>query len=83
MLELQLQMEESFLRIAASTGQPTVLIMERGLLDLPAYLPTKQWRQVLDLTCLALPCLALPCLALPCLSYQSNGAKYLTGLDWT
>ena len=47
MLELQLQMEESFLRIAASTGQPTVLIMERGLLDLPAYLPTKQWRQVL------------------------------------
>ena len=73
MLELQLQMEESFLRIAASTGQPTVLIMERGLLDLPAYLPTKQWRQVLD----------LPCLALPCLSYQSNGAKYLTGLDLT
>jgi thioredoxin-related protein len=49
-LELQLQMEESFLRIAASTGQPTVLIMERGLLDLPAYLPPKQWRQVLDLT---------------------------------
>jgi hypothetical protein len=42
-------MEESFLRIAASTGQPTVLIMERGLLDLPAYLPTKQWRQVLAL----------------------------------
>ena len=60
MLELQLQMEESFLRIAASTGQPTVLIMERGLLDLPAYLPTKQWRQVLDLPCLALPCLAYP-----------------------
>jgi thioredoxin-related protein len=59
-LELQLQMEESFLRIAASTGQPTVLIMERGLLDLPAYLPTKQWRQVLDLPCLALPCLAYP-----------------------
>jgi hypothetical protein len=53
-------MEESFLRIAASTGQPTVLIMERGLLDLPAYLPTKQWRQVLALPCLALPCLAYP-----------------------
>ena len=50
MIELQLQMEESFLRVAASTGQPTVLIMDRGLLDLSAYLPPEQWRQVWTLS---------------------------------
>jgi predicted ATPase len=47
LIELQLQIEESFLRIAASTRQPSVIIMDRGLLDVPAYLPPGQWRQVL------------------------------------
>ena len=36
----QLQSERSFLMIAASTGRPSVVVMDRGLMDIKAYLPS-------------------------------------------
>jgi predicted ATPase len=47
LIRLQMQIEESFLRIAASTGRPSVVVMDRGLMDIPAYLPAEQWKEVL------------------------------------
>ena len=49
LLQLQVQMEDSFCRIAASTGRPSVVICDRGLLDVAAYLPADGalWRRLL------------------------------------
>ena len=38
LLKLQLQMESSFTQCAASTGRPSVLVLDRGLMDPAAYL---------------------------------------------
>jgi len=43
LLELQLQLERSFTRIAASTGRPSVVVFDRGLLDAKAYCPPEAW----------------------------------------
>jgi hypothetical protein len=48
LLELQLQMEQSFFNIARSTGRPSVLLYDRGLLDVGAYLPPALWQDVLN-----------------------------------
>ena len=48
LLRLQLQMEESFLQIARSLGAPTVVISDRGALDIAAYLMPKTWLQTLQ-----------------------------------
>ena len=50
LIELQMQLEDSFFKIAASTGRPSICFLDRGLLDIPAYLPPKQWQDVLDAT---------------------------------
>ena len=49
LLQLQLQMERSFVKIAQATGRPAVVVMDRGLLDAAAYLPQDgaQWREIL------------------------------------
>eukprot|EP01046_Picozoa_sp_COSAG06_P001161 COSAG06_NODE_35_length_30757_cov_53.112532_9_plen_293_part_00 len=47
-IQMQLQMERSFTRIAASTGKPSVVIFDRGLLDIPAYLPREAWLELLE-----------------------------------
>jgi predicted ATPase len=49
LIKLQLQVEDSFKAIAASTGRKSCLIMDRGLLDVPAYLPEDHvlWDSVL------------------------------------
>jgi len=47
LIKLQLQMEDSFLQIAATSDKPSIVIMDRGLLDISAYLPPEQWAQVL------------------------------------
>ena len=47
LLKLQLQMESSFTQCAASTGRPSVLVLDRGLMDPAAYLPTEQWQGIL------------------------------------
>ena len=46
-VDLQLQVEESFLAVARSTGRPSVVVLDRGLLDIPAYLPRDNWLQML------------------------------------
>ncbi|CAJ1937263.1 unnamed protein product [Cylindrotheca closterium] len=43
LIEAQLQMERSFIDIAESTNRPTLVIMDRGLLDVAAYLPADLW----------------------------------------
>ena len=47
-IQLQRQLEDSFLMVAQSSGsEECVLIMDRGLLDIPAYIPQPQWQSVL------------------------------------
>ena len=46
LIKLQMQIEESFEHIAASTGRRSVIVMDRGLLDIPAYMPKTLWQQV-------------------------------------
>lgn len=47
-IQMQLQMERSFTKIASSTGKPSVVIFDRGLLDIPAYLPREAWLELLE-----------------------------------
>jgi hypothetical protein len=47
-IQMQLQMERSFVGIAASTGKPSVVIFDRGLLDIPAYLPRESWLELIE-----------------------------------
>jgi len=48
--QLQQQMEQSFTQIARSTGQPSVIFFDRGILDNAAYLPKEGWEKVLAAT---------------------------------
>jgi len=52
LLGLQLQQEDSFNNIAASSGKKSVVFYDRGAMDVPAYLPGgrqgAQWRSVLE-----------------------------------
>lgn len=48
LIRLQLQMEESFLMIARSLGKPTVMLMDRGSVDICAYLMPKDWLATLS-----------------------------------
>ena len=47
LIRMQIAMENSFEGIARSTGKPSVIILDRGLMDVGAYLPQAQWHQVL------------------------------------
>ena len=47
-IEMQIQLEESFIRVAKSTGRPSVVVFDRGLLDVPAYLPRDKWLSMLN-----------------------------------
>jgi len=48
LIQLQMQMEESFAMIAHSTGQPTVILHDRGSVDVAAYLMPSDWLAVLS-----------------------------------
>lgn len=43
LIELQLQMEQSFYNIARSTGHHSVIIYDRGILDVAAFMPRRLW----------------------------------------
>ena len=45
---VQLQMEDSFRGIAKSTSKNSVIIHDRGILDVKNYLPQDQWHQILQ-----------------------------------
>ena len=47
LLDLQLEMEEAFVQIAASTGRKSVVIMDRGALDIKAYVDAALWSKIL------------------------------------
>merc|ERR1740123_717695 len=46
-VDMQLSLERSFMRIARSTGRPSDLVCDRGLMDIAAYLPPDLWKQIL------------------------------------
>jgi len=48
LLDLQLEMEEAFVQIAASTGRKAVVIMDRGALDIKAYVEAGLWSKILE-----------------------------------
>ena len=49
-MKLQLQMERCFSELAGSTGRPTIVIFDRGVLDSRAFIPEHLWaRGVEDL----------------------------------
>merc|ERR1712166_382004 len=52
LIKLQFQMENSFNEIAAATGRNSVVFYDRGMLDIPAYLPGGKagdnWKAILD-----------------------------------
>lgn len=48
LIQAQLQLERSFVSIAESADRPTVVIMDRGLLDVAAYLPPQLWKETLQ-----------------------------------
>eukprot|EP00510_Aplanochytrium_minuta_P008641 CAMPEP_0184052944 /NCGR_PEP_ID=MMETSP0956-20121227/5631_1 /TAXON_ID=627963 /ORGANISM="Aplanochytrium sp, Strain PBS07" /LENGTH=330 /DNA_ID=CAMNT_0026346171 /DNA_START=104 /DNA_END=1095 /DNA_ORIENTATION=+ len=47
LIELQLQMEQTFFSVAQSSGRPSVILYDRGLLDVAAYVPRDLWSDVL------------------------------------
>lgn len=48
LFKLQLQMERSMTHMAATTGRPSIIIFDRGLMDGRAYMTPKMWSQLLD-----------------------------------
>lgn len=48
LLRLQIQVEETFYHIACSTGSPSVVVYDRALMDVAAYLPQDMWQQILS-----------------------------------
>ena len=42
-MKLQLQMERCFSELAGSTGRPTIVIFDRGVLDSRAFIPEHLW----------------------------------------
>jgi predicted ATPase len=47
LLRLQLAMEDSFAQVAGSTGRPSLVVHDRGLMDVSAYLPRPLWLTIL------------------------------------
>merc|ERR1712072_1235079 len=45
---MQLQTERTFLQVAASTGKPSVVVMDRGVNDIKAYVTPEIWTHMLD-----------------------------------
>ncbi|CAM9517693.1 unnamed protein product [Sphacelaria rigidula] len=43
LMQLQLQLEDSFERIARVFGQPSILLCDRGLMDGSVYMPHQEW----------------------------------------
>ena len=50
LVKLQLQTEDSFEAIARATGRPTVLVYDRGTMDVGAYMPAEIWDRLLART---------------------------------
>ncbi len=47
-LRSQMALEDAFLHVAASYGDPAVVLCDRGAMDVSAYLPSDAWQALLD-----------------------------------
>mmetsp|Transcript_21164 Transcript_21164/g.34920 ORF Transcript_21164/g.34920 Transcript_21164/m.34920 type:complete len:298 (+) Transcript_21164:112-1005(+) len=47
-IALQLQLERSLTDVATSTGRPTIVIFDRGTLDVKGYVDAAMWKTLLD-----------------------------------
>lgn len=50
LLDFQLRMEEQFVRIAAAEQRPSLIVCDRGTMDIAAYMPQEIWQALLDET---------------------------------
>jgi CYTH domain-containing protein/thymidylate kinase len=48
LLSFQIRMEEHFEEIAAESGKPAIVICDRGLMDVSAYVQPETWQALLD-----------------------------------
>jgi hypothetical protein len=47
-MRVQLAMEDAFCAIAADSGRPSVILFDRGAMDIAAYLPAESWAALLE-----------------------------------
>lgn len=45
-LEIQMALEEKFMRIAATQDKPTLVVCDRGTMDISAYMTPEQWSEL-------------------------------------
>lgn len=45
-LEIQLALEEKFMKLAKTQNVPTIVLCDRGTMDISAYLTPEQWQQI-------------------------------------
>lgn len=50
LLDFQMHMEEQFQRIARKDGKPSLIVCDRGTMDIAAYMPHDVWQAILDET---------------------------------
>lgn len=49
-LEIQLQLEDKFMKMAQQVEDPVVLVCDRGTMDISAYLEPEMWEEIMTLT---------------------------------
>lgn len=74
-MSLQLTMEDSFLKIARSTGKKCVVLCDRGVIDVKAYMPADVWQEVLGILNTDIETLLSRYAAVCHLTTAANGAK--------
>jgi len=48
LLQFQMEMEDAFVKIAEASDRPALIICDRGLMDVAAYLSNEEWQALLD-----------------------------------
>jgi len=48
LMRLQIQAERTFLQVASSTRRPSVIVMDRGINDIAAYMEPALWQELLE-----------------------------------
>jgi len=47
-LQMQLHMEERFMEVAKKCGKPTLIVCDRGTMDISTYLPEETWQALMN-----------------------------------
>jgi len=47
-VQMQIQLERSFTRVAAATGRPTILVCDRGVMDNKGYIDAEGWQKTIS-----------------------------------